>query len=204
MGMVNVPEMRRLYRVKRQDFWIAVVAILGVLASGVLAGVVIGIVLSVFWLVYTAARPGTPMLGRQSGTHAFRSLDEFPDGETYAGIVVLGFQSGVFFINADGVEDEVMSVIEANPNLDTIVLSFEGVNFIDAQGAEKVRDVISLVRTNSIELRLGRVNGQVAQVLRRDGALAELGEDAVYANIYEAVKDHIPDQAVAPEEPQRR
>ena len=47
MGMMDVPEMRRLQRVKRSDFWIAMAAILGVLSFGVLAGIVIGVVLSV-------------------------------------------------------------------------------------------------------------------------------------------------------------
>ena len=45
MGMMDLPEMRRLFRVARVDFWIAVAAILGVLSSGVLAGVMIGILL---------------------------------------------------------------------------------------------------------------------------------------------------------------
>ena len=39
-GMMDVGEMRRLWRVKRVDFWIAVLAIVGVLSAGVLAGVV--------------------------------------------------------------------------------------------------------------------------------------------------------------------
>ena len=33
---VDVPELRRLYRVERFDFWIAVGATLGVLSAGVL------------------------------------------------------------------------------------------------------------------------------------------------------------------------
>src|SRR5258705_11876615 len=45
-GMIDVAELRRLRRVARFDFWIAVAAILGVLSAGVLAGVVIGAVLS--------------------------------------------------------------------------------------------------------------------------------------------------------------
>ena len=56
-GMIDIPELRRLYRVTRFDFWIAVAAILGVLSAGVLAGVVIGIVLSLGWLVYVATQP---------------------------------------------------------------------------------------------------------------------------------------------------
>ena len=33
MGMMDVPEMRRLYRVKRFDFWVAIAAMVGVLSS---------------------------------------------------------------------------------------------------------------------------------------------------------------------------
>ena len=46
MGMMNVPEMRRLARVQRFDFWIAVTAIVATLVFGVLAGVMIGIALA--------------------------------------------------------------------------------------------------------------------------------------------------------------
>ena len=57
MGMMNLPEMRRLARVQRFDFWIAVAAILGTLVFGVLAGVIIGIGLSLIWLVSVATHP---------------------------------------------------------------------------------------------------------------------------------------------------
>src|SRR4029077_14513252 len=60
-GMIDLAELRRLYRVKRFDFWIAAAAVLGVLSAGVLAGVVIGIALSLVWLVYVATAPGMPV-----------------------------------------------------------------------------------------------------------------------------------------------
>ena len=63
-GMMDVAEMRRLRRIDRVDFWIAIAAIVGVLTAGVLAGVVIGIALSLGWLVYVNANPATPELGR--------------------------------------------------------------------------------------------------------------------------------------------
>ena len=56
-GMIDVGELKRLDRVKRFDFWIAAAAIVGVLSAGVLAGVVIGMALSLVWLVYVATRP---------------------------------------------------------------------------------------------------------------------------------------------------
>ncbi len=62
MGMMDLPEMRRLARVQRFDFWIAVAAIAGTLVFGVLAGVMIGIALSLLWLISVATRPSMPQL----------------------------------------------------------------------------------------------------------------------------------------------
>jgi SulP family sulfate permease len=59
-GMIDVAELRRLYRVKRFDYWVAVAAMIGVLSVGVLAGVVVGVILSLGWLVYVATRPPMP------------------------------------------------------------------------------------------------------------------------------------------------
>ena len=101
-GMIDVAELRRLRRVARFDFWIAVAAIVGVLSSGVLAGVVIGVVLSLGWLVYVATRPPMPLLGREAGTQVFRDLDEHPEDETFPGITVLRLDGGLFFATARG------------------------------------------------------------------------------------------------------
>jgi hypothetical protein len=65
-GMIDVAELRRLYRVKRVDFVIAAVAIVGVLSVGVLAGVVFGIALSLGWLVYVASSCCDPTAGCSS------------------------------------------------------------------------------------------------------------------------------------------
>ena len=78
-GMIDIPEFRRLFRVKRFDFWVAAAALAAVLSAGVLAGVVIGIALSLVWLVYVSTSPGMPLLGREPGTQVFRDVRENPD-----------------------------------------------------------------------------------------------------------------------------
>ena len=84
-GMIDVGELRRLRRVARVDFWIAIAAIVGVLSVGVLAGVVIGVALSLLWLIHVATAPRIPRLSRQPGTQVFRDAAEYPDDETFAG-----------------------------------------------------------------------------------------------------------------------
>ena len=114
MGMMNVPEMRRLARVKRFDFWLAIVAILGTLAFGVLAGVVFGIGLSLLWLIAVTTRPAMPVLGRRAGTTVFRELDEHPDDEQFSGVAVVRLDGGLFFATSDALDERVREVIAAD------------------------------------------------------------------------------------------
>src|SRR5512132_622767 len=106
-GMIDIPELRRLYRVTRVDFWIAVAAILGVLSAGVLAGVVIGVVLSLGWLIYVATQPPMPLLGREPDTQVFRDIAENPSDQTFDGVVVLRLDGGLFFATAEALEDRI-------------------------------------------------------------------------------------------------
>jgi SulP family sulfate permease len=195
MGMIDLPEMRRLYRVARVDFWIAVAAILGVLSSGVLAGVIIGIVLSIGWLIYISATPHMQVLGRQSGSQVFWGVDDHPDSKTYPGLLVLRFDAGLFFASSDALEDRLRELYQqADPQLHTVVLDFEGVNFIDSQGADKVAEILDLAISADIELRLTRVKTRVLEVLRRDGLIERIGESRFYGNVYEAAADKIRDE----------
>ena len=140
--MIDVAELRRLHRVARFDFWIAVAAILGVLSAGVLAGVVIGVVLSLGWLVYVATSPPMPLLGREPGTQVFRDLDENPGDETFPGIAVLRLDGGLFFATAEALEDRIRAVDPTTASRAArLVLDLEGVNFVDSQGAAKLAEL---------------------------------------------------------------
>ncbi len=190
-GMIDVGELRRMRRVARFDFWVAVAAILGVLSAGVLAGVVIGVALSLLWLVQVATRPPMPVLGREPGTHVFRDLIENPDDETFPGIVVLRLDGGLFFATAEALEDRVRALIDAGSSPHALVLSLEGVNFVDSQGAAKLQELYRLTESAGITLRLARVKPQVRSVLEADGTVALIGDDHIHGNVQRAVRNQL-------------
>jgi SulP family sulfate permease len=193
MGMMDVPEMRRLYRVNRSDFWIAIAAIAGVVLAGVLAGVMIGVALSIILLIYVSAVPETPELGRQPGTQAFLSVEEYPESQIYPGLVVLRFDAGLYFATCDALADRIREVyIAADPPVEHLVLDFEGVNFIDSQGTESISKLLDVAEPGNVGVRLARVKPPVLRMLDRDGVVDRLGPDNIAANVYEAVADLIP------------
>ena len=201
MGMMDVPEMRRLARVQRFDFWIAMAAIAGTLVFGVLTGVMIGIGLSLLWLVSVATRPKMPLLGREPGTQVFRELDENPGDEEIPGIVVLRLDGGLFFATSDALEDRVREVALSTPDITCIVLDCEGIDFIDSQGSAKMGEILELTRQAEVTLRLARVKPEVYELLKRDGFLDRLGEEKAHGNVYRAVEFQIREAAIDKPEP---
>lgn len=169
-GMIDVAEFARLRRVARFDFIVAVAAVIGVLGSGVLAGVVIGIALSLLWLIRVATMPPMPLLGREPETGLFRELDEHPGDETVPGIAVLRLDSGLFFATAEALEERVRGLGDVR----VVVLDCRGINFVDSQGAETLVTLREELAATGASLELAQVKPQVLAVLRAAGFEGEI------------------------------
>ena len=187
-GMIDVAELRRLHRVTRFDFWIAVAAIIGVLSAGVLAGVVIGVVALARLARLRRDAAADAAAGPEAGTQVFRDLDENPGDETFPGIAVLRLDGGLFFATAEALEDRVRELAEDGERRRALVLDLEGVNFVDSQGAAKLTEIHQLTEADGVTLRLARVKPQVLAVLQADGIVDRIGADHIHGNVHRAVE----------------
>ena len=191
-GMMDIPEMRRIYKVKRSDFWIAVAAIVGVVLAGVLAGVVIGVALSLIWLVRVVTSPAMPNLGRVKGTHVFRELDEHPGDEQISGVVALRMDGALFFVTADSVEDRIEELIAASDTpTEMVIFDLGSVNFIDSQGSSKIGDIADSLHAKDLSFRLARVKPRVLEVLERDDQIERIGRENINLDVAEAVDAYL-------------
>lgn len=187
-GMMDVAQMRRLWRVSRFDFWIAFLAIVGVLTAGVLTGVIVGIILSLGWLVYINASPPVRELGRRPGSTTFRALDDFPDYETYDGLLIVRFDGGMYFVTTEVFIDQLRDRVDApDPPVDRVVIDFESVNFIDSQGANELDRLVQAADARGISLHFARLKTAVRSVLDADGVIELLGAERVHTSIDDAV-----------------
>jgi SulP family sulfate permease len=167
-GMIDIPELRRLHRVARFDFVIAVAAIIGVLSVGVLAGVVVGVALSLGWLVYVATSPPMPL-----------------QDETFPGVAVLRLDGGLFFATAEALEERVRELVGTHPR--SLVIDLAGVSFMDSQGADSLTAIQQLVESSGGALRLAHAKPQVLAVLQADGFVDRLGADHIHPNVAHAL-----------------
>ncbi len=185
-GMIDIAELRRLYRVTRFDFWIAVAAILGVLSAGVLAGVVIGIVLSLGWLIYVATQPPMPLLGREPDTQVFRDIQENPDDQTFAGIAVLRLDGGLFFATAEALENRIRALVDDSAS--SARARPRGRQLRRLAGLGEARRDPRVPRSRRRRIPARARQAQVLAVLRADGVVDRIGTDHIHGNVHRAVE----------------
>jgi SulP family sulfate permease len=192
---MNVPEMRRLARVQRFDFWVAITAILATLIFGVLTGVIIGIALSLLWLIAVTTRPNIAVLGREPGTQVYRDIAKHPDDEQLPGIAIVRLDGDLFFATADAFENRIREIIHSSSELTALVLDCEGINFVDSQGSAKMAEIAQLAEESELTLRLARVKPAVAATLERDEVLERIPTEHIHGNVDRAVQAHLADRS---------
>ncbi len=148
----------------------------------------IGVALSLGWLIYVATQPPMPLLGREAGTQVFRDLDENPGDETFPGIAVLRLDGGLFFATAEALEGRIRGLTDDGHQISALVLDLEGVDFVDSQGAAKLSEIHELLTANGVSLRLARVKPPVFKVLEADGVFELIGSDHVHGNVDRALE----------------
>jgi sulfate permease, SulP family len=178
-GLVQVDTLRHIWRFSRAEFGIAAAAFLGVLASSLLNGVLLGVALSLLLLVRRASRPRVIEVGRVPGTSYFADLDRHPENESVPGVLVARTEGALLYFNVVHVEDRMTALLRARSAPPRLVVFFMGnVPYIDLAGGEFLVHLQSTLKDRGIELRLAEVHGQVREALRRLGdahaaALAE-------------------------------
>ena len=84
MGLVDIRALRHIWHFSRTEFFVAIAALLGVLGSGPVNGVLLGAAISIVLLLRQAARPRVTEMGRIPGTTYFADRSRHPENEIVA------------------------------------------------------------------------------------------------------------------------
>jgi high affinity sulfate transporter 1 len=188
-GLMDVKALKRVYRLNRTEFWVGIIALLGVLTFGTLEGVLIGLVLSLLVLIGRSSRPEIPVLGRSPVTGVFHRLDENPDSETYPGLVIVRFDGPLYFANANALRDRIREVTtDVTPPVAMVLIDMEGVNYLDLEGCDMLNEITKNMKSIGVEIHLARVKHEVMKLLEKDGIDQIIGRDHIHNKVVEAAQ----------------
>jgi MFS superfamily sulfate permease-like transporter len=189
VGLITLADGRRYYRINRSDWIVFVAAMAGILFFGIIAGIAIGVVLSLLLLIARASNPAVRELGRRPGSDAYLDLTRHDDLATTPGLLVVRIDGPLFFANANRFRDRVLELIDAAPEpVAAVVIDAEAVSQTDTDGADVLARLAAELRPRGIEIALARVESGVSDLWRRAGTIEAIGgPERVFHTVKEAV-----------------
>jgi SulP family sulfate permease len=190
-GLFKVSALRQLWRVDRSEFVIAMAAMLGVLGSGLLRGVLIGAIISLSLLLRRASRPHVAPLGRIPGSRRFSDKDRHPDNESVDGVIIFRPESGLVYFNVEHVRDTIINAVRAQvTSTRLVVIDLSASPFVDIQAAEVLAALADELHSEGIQVQAVEARSSVRDRLRAVGADAKLGGIGRFRSVADVLDEH--------------
>jgi high affinity sulfate transporter 1 len=192
-SLVDVAELRRYFEWRRTDFLLAMAALVGVVTTTVLIGLVIAVLLSLTALLYRASRPYIAVLGKLRAEDAtYVDVERHPSSERIPGLLIIRIDAPLYFFNANVAHDQILALVDAaDPRPITVVLDIGASADFDVTTTDAVRELARGLEERSILLWLAQVKGAVRDRLRRTGLMDKLGEDRIFLSVAAAVAAYL-------------
>jgi high affinity sulfate transporter 1 len=188
VGLFELGGLRRLYRIQRWEFWLSIVAFLGVAILGPVRGIMIAIAIALAEFIWDAWRPHFAILGQPEGVKGFHDLKRFPEARQVPGLVLFRWDAPLFFANAELFRDVVLDAVAAAPSpVRWLVVAAEPVTSIDVTAVDMLTELDEALQRAGIELVFAEMKDPVKDKLKRFGVFKTLGEGHFFHTVGEAV-----------------
>lgn len=186
-ALIDFEEIRHLWNVKRDDLGLCLITFFATLFLSVEMGVLVGVISSLLWLVFSTTRPEVATLGRLPGTTSYRSIEHFPNAETFEQILISRMDAQFFFGNVAFLKDSIQDQLLETQQPVALVIDASSMNALDSTAAEALGAMIQELRATGVEVMVSHVKGSVLRVMERAGIINILGEGHMFYEVHDAV-----------------
>jgi high affinity sulfate transporter 1 len=197
IGLFEVSDLRRIYRIQRWEFWLSMTCFAGVAVFGAIPGIAFAIVIAVIEFLWDGWRPHSAVLGRVDGLKGYHDIARYPDARRIPGLVLFRWDAPLFFANAEWFHERVLAAVAGSPTpVRWLVVAAEPVTSVDVTAADMICELDDALRATDVDLVFAEMKDPVKDKLKRFGLYTRLGEDSFFATVGEAVNAYLERQAV--------
>jgi SulP family sulfate permease len=185
-NLVEFQAMKRIYRHYPGAAAIAALTTLGVLAAGVVAGILLGVILSLLTLITRISHPPDAVLREVPG-HGFHDVGQTA-GQTLPGLLAYRFYAPLLFSNCGYFAERVHSLIlNCSPPVRWLLLDAQAITDIDVTAVETLHALHRELSEKGVALKFAHANRPLRDLLQRTGLAGEIGEASFFASVHECV-----------------
>jgi SulP family sulfate permease len=189
--LVDLAGMRRVLRLRVDEFVVATLVAVVVVMVGVEQGIVIAIVASIIDHIRRSYRPGTAVL-RRADDRSWHPMPVEPEARSLPGLVVYRFAGSLYYANSNHFFEEASAFATSTDPPTRLCIDAGAIPDIDYSGGETIRQLHGELDEHGVKLAIAEPLPHVRELLDRYGLTDLLGADAIYPTVDDAVGE--PDQ----------
>jgi high affinity sulfate transporter 1 len=191
IGLVEVSDLRRIYRIQRWEFWLSMACFAGVATLGAIPGIALAIIIAVIEFLWDGWRPHSAVLGRVDRVKGYHDITRYPEARLIPGLVLFRWDAPLFFANAELFHERVLDAVASSPTpVRWLVVAAEPVTSVDVTAADAVCELDDALNAADIALCFAEMKDPVKDKLKRFGLFARFGENTFFATLGEAVSTY--------------
>jgi high affinity sulfate transporter 1 len=192
IGLIEVADLKRIYRIQQWEFWLAIVCLVGVAVLGVIPGIGLAIAIAITEFLWDGWRPHSAVLGRAHGVKGYHDITRYPDARRIPGLVLFRWDAPLFFANAEFFKERVLDAVATSPTpVRWLVVAAEPVTSVDVTACDVVAELDRTLHAQGIEFCFAELKDPVKDKLKRFGLFAQLGEKYFFPTIGVAVSRYL-------------
>ncbi|KAJ6900473.1 hypothetical protein NC652_026552 [Populus alba x Populus x berolinensis] len=198
MGLVDYDEAIFLWHVDKKDFVLWIITSTTTLFLGIEIGVLVGVGVSLAFVIHESANPHIAVLGRLPGTTVYRNIQQYPEAYTYNGIVIVRIDAPIYFANISFIKDrlreyeaDVDKSARHGPEVERIhflILEMSPITYIDSSAVQALKDLHQEYKSRDIEICIANPNQDVLLTLTKAGIVELIGKEWYFVRVHDAVQ----------------
>ena len=189
ISLFDVIALRRVFRMRRSEFYLALICALGVILVGVLEGIVIAVVVAILQFFERSWRPYSAVLGKPIDMDGYHDLARYPDAAQFPGLLMIRWDAPLFFANANIFRKRVHDLLKPmDPKPFWILVAAEPVTDVDTTAADMLIDLDLELNASGIHLIFAELKDPVKDKIIRYGLLDTIDSRHFYPTLETAIK----------------
>lgn len=183
-GLIDLKLPVFLWKHKKQDFAMLIIAFIVTLTIGIKEGIGAGVLISILALIYRTSRPHIAVLGRLPNTDDFRNIKRFEEIEVRQDVLILRQDAQLYFANTDFFIDTVKEEIaKKGKDLKLVILHCGSISSVDSTALQALRDLIEELNNQEIGFYFSGLIGPVRDFFHTTGFTKEVGENHFFIDV---------------------
>jgi SulP family sulfate permease len=180
LTLIDVQGLQHLWRLHKGSAWLAACTSIGVIAFGVLPGILVGVVISLLHVISQLSHPKDALLGRVPGSGAIRDLADDEVAAPVPGLLIYRFYGPLIFANVRYFIERLNALLaRADVPVRQILLDARAITDIDVTAADQLRTFASALRQKNMSIVVAKASRPLRKAAM-DLGFADVLEQGTY------------------------